>query len=98
MIGDIRECQVNTGWHVNNYQILDSNSIHGIPQGLKFSMKTYLFFSNPYGGRMLVTYKMTGFSEDEEFRILINGILQYSSSENTHAYKDGLNLEPTNEK
>ena len=34
---------------------------------------------------MQLTYRMTGFEEHEVFRILINGVVQHSTSENTVA-------------
>ena len=80
-IGDPKACLLNKGWHVNSFQRLDSNGASsGIPQGLKFSMKSYLFIQNTNGGRFLLTFKMQNFHENEYFRVLINGKLQYSSN------------------
>ena len=50
--GDQRECDVNTGWHINKLQLLDSSGRRGIPQGLKFQMKGYVQIQNPYGSNI----------------------------------------------
>ena len=73
-VGDQKDCLVNKGWHVNNYQMIDSNGV-GIPQGLKFSIKSVLGFTNLNGGTARVWFKMKDFHSNEYFRILINGIL-----------------------
>jgi hypothetical protein len=45
----------------------------GIIPGMKYSMKGYLKFENLFGGKVDVTFRMDGFSENEHFRILVNG-------------------------
>lgn len=64
--------------------MLDSGS-RGIPAGLKFSFKGVIQYQNILGGRMQLTFKMTGFEEHEYFRILVNGVVLHSSSTNTVA-------------
>jgi len=59
----------------------------GIPKGLKFSMKVFLDISSQYGGQATITYKQTGFHEEEYFRVLINGVLQMTSNEDTEGQK-----------
>ena len=97
-IGDPRECDVNKGWNINSFQRLDSNGASsGIPQGLKFGLRAYLSIQNKNGGRFLLTYKMRDFTKDEYFRVLVNGVLQYSSNQDTQSDDFGINLEPSNE-
>lgn len=62
--------------------MLDSGS-RGIPPGLKFSFKSVIKYQNILGGKMQLTYRMSGFEEHEYFRILINGVVMHSTSEDT---------------
>lgn len=82
-IGDPRECDVNPGWHLNNLQLLDSSGKRGLPQGLKFSMKGFVQIQNLYGSNVEIQLRMKGFNENEYFRVLTNGGLQYTSNQNT---------------
>ena len=74
-IGNVEDCEVYKGWFVNSGLNLDSSGERGIPRGLKFSMKAFLNITSQYGGRAIITYKMSDFTSDEYFRILINGVL-----------------------
>ena len=49
--GDPSDCDVFTGWHVNQDQMLDSGS-RGLPPGLKFSFKSVIRYQNILGGKM----------------------------------------------
>lgn len=58
-IGNHKDCSINKGWHTNTDLLLQSNTkSHGIPQGIKFSLKTYIGILNTHGGRMIVTFKL----------------------------------------
>jgi len=87
-IGNPSDCDVMTGWHVNKDQMLDSSGQRGIPPGLKYSFKSIIKYENILGGRMQLTFKMTGFTEHEYFRIMINGVVQYSAHTDTVAHPD----------
>ena len=65
---------------------------------MKFALKTFIHISNENGGRLLLTFKMKNFHPQESFRILINGVYQFSSNEDTISNPNGLSLEPSNEK
>ena len=54
--------------------MLDSNGI-GLAQGLKFSLKSVLSFTNLNGGTTKIYFRMKNFHEKEFFRVLINGVL-----------------------
>ena len=56
---------------------------HGIPRGLKFSMKILLDITSEYGGQATITYKQTGFHANEFFRVLINGVVQAATNANS---------------
>ena len=76
MAGNPLDCEINNGWNVNVKQNLDSNGATlGIPTGLEFLLKGYLFMQSQDGGRMLMTFRMKNFSPDEYFRILVDGKL-----------------------
>lgn len=97
-VGNPFLCSVHLGWHVNSKQHLLSNAAHrGVPAGLKFSLKAFIRVQNQSGGRLLLTFKMTNFTTNETFRILINGVSQFQSSTDTVSTEDGINLEPSNE-
>jgi hypothetical protein len=46
-------------------------------------MKTFLDFTNPYGGIVYITYRLRNFHENEYFRILVNGFLEMSTNKDT---------------
>ena len=46
-------------------------------------MKGYIQIQNLYGSNIELQIRMKGFSENEYFRVLVDGNLQYSSNENT---------------
>lgn len=96
-VGNKQLCYLNQGWHINSFQRLDANSKSlGIPQGMKFSLKAYIFIKSTHGGRVLVTYKMKNMHPNEYLRVLINGHLQFSSNKDTNSVEE-YNLEPANE-
>jgi len=73
-IGHAETCLENSGWFINqNGNLESSGSMKGIIPGMKYSMKGYLKFENLFGGKVDVTFRMDGFSENEHFRILVNG-------------------------
>lgn len=78
-LGDLKLCSTTPGWHINNRMYIQSN-IRGIPQGLKYSIKQLINIRNPFGGKLLLTFKMKNFSPNEYFRVLINGNRQYMSN------------------
>lgn len=83
-IGSTHHCSVSKGWHTDTNLALASNGEgEGIPQGLKLSLKTFLMVSNTSGGRMMITYKMQNFSNNEYFKITVNGMLQFSRNIDT---------------
>jgi len=59
--GNPLQCDVFKGWFVNKNQLIDSSGSKGIPQGLKFSMKSFLNITSVYGGKIQITYRMSGF-------------------------------------
>ena len=86
--GDLGDCETNKGWHSNRHLNLDSNGIEsGIPIGIKFSMKTYIQITEIDGGLMQMEFKMKGFNKNESFKVLINGMLQYSNNTDTDLNK-----------
>ena len=73
-LGHTETCLENSGWFVNeNGNLESSGSMKGIISGMKYSMKGYLKFENLFGGKVDVTFRMDRFSENEHFRILVNG-------------------------
>ena len=87
-IGNIEDCEVSTGWSINHQLNLDSGQ-RGIPQGLKFSMKAFLTVTNQYGAWAVITYRMKDFSDNEVFRVLVNGKLQM------RANSDSISMAPS---
>ena len=97
-LGNPLDCKVNQGWHANNQQRLASNTkANGIPPGIKFSMKEIIYLTNPYGGWLDISYRMRGFQNFEEFRILINGQLQLSENQDT-GISQNVFFDPVNER
>ena len=86
------QCDINTGWHVNqNYNLQSNLARNGIPGGLKLHMKAFIGVQNPAGGELVMSYKMTGFKshleknqfKQEFFRVLINGEIKLLASKDT---------------
>jgi len=97
-IGNHKDCSTHRGWHTTSDFFLQSSSPHhGIPQGLKFSLKTYINVINPSGGRLVITYKMVNFKSSKEYlRVLINGMLEYTRNMDTAKLDTVINLGPKN--
>lgn len=82
-------CDTVQGWFVNNNMLLDSSGERGIPQGLKYQMKTFFEVDDPQGGSVLITYRLTGFNDSEYFRFMIDGDSLIDVNEDTQ-YEDDI--------
>jgi len=71
--GDAHDCDTTPGWFLSTDMMLDSGGVLGIPQGLKYQMKSYFHISNPNGGKIELEYRIRGISEHEKFRVMVNG-------------------------
>jgi hypothetical protein len=71
-IGDPKNCDLMTGWHVNPHGQLDSGT--GLRQGMKLQLKTHVEITNELqGGKVTISYQLKNFGKDEQFRIGVNG-------------------------